>query len=186
MAMPLVVTFRISAIALESGHIGFLDRNAKSLLEKILRTLEDIDRDYIFCSLIELLPELFACTLQYETQKDNLFTSIRDALLNLFKKEIKLITPETFQRPTRIWRLVYLIQSIVQKTPVAVAFFAENLLYFGNELLQLYRTCMAYPGSRMNRHLLIPKKPTSYHFIFSLSYAAVFHSSCSICRQCPN
>lgn len=160
MTMPLIVTFRISAIALENNHRDFLDKNAKMLLERIQRTLEYVNHDYIFCSLIELLPELFACTAQYESQKDGLFTGIRDALLRLFSKDIKLITPETFQNPTRIWRLIYLIQSIVRKTPAAVAFFAANLLYFGKELLQIYLKCLSNPANRINHHVFAPKKRT--------------------------
>ena len=160
MAMPLIVTFRISAIALENNHLGFLDKNAKTLLERIQRTLEYVDQDYIFCSLIELLPELFAFTTQYESQKDELFTGIRDTLLHLFSTDIKLITPNTFQNPTRIWRLVYLIQSIVKKTPAAVSFFAANLLYFGRELQQLYVKCMSNPAMRDNRRGFVPKKQT--------------------------
>lgn len=160
MAMPLIATFRISAIALENNHLGLLDKNAKTLLERIQRTLEYVDHDFIFCSLIELLPELFACTTQYESQKDGLFTGIRDTLLHLFSTDIKLITPNTFQNPTRIWRLIYLIQSIVRKTPAAVTFFAANLLYFGMELQQLYAKCMANPVMRDNRHGFVPKKQT--------------------------
>ena len=155
MTMPIVVSFRISAMSLGYFKNEFLEKNAENLQKKICRVLEYVDRGYVFGSMIELLPgissyphsylEIFSCPLPYSTTVLQLLNAIRDTLISIFQTDLKLIPPSNTRHPTRLWRVVYLIKVIVDRTPSALPPFATSLLQCCEQLHSRYRELASDP-----------------------------------------
>ena len=177
MIMPIVVSFRISAMSLVYFKNEFLEKNAENLQKKICRVLEYVDRSYVFGSMIELLPgmassvtsfiELFACPLPYSTSIQQLLSAVRDALFDIFRRDIRLINPESFRHPTRAWRVLYLIRCIIQRTPTVMYQFARNLILACDPVYTLFQSIST--DSRTQRYLFTPDNETilTYHsFLF--------------------
>ena len=153
--MPFIVSFRISAMSLVYFKNEFLEKNAENLQKKICRVLEYVDRSYVFGSMIELLPgmassvtsfiELFSCPLPYSPTVLKLLNAIRDTLFDIFQKDFKLIPPSNTRRPTRLWRVVYLIKVIVDRTPASLPPFVTTLLQCCEQLHSRYRELAADP-----------------------------------------
>ena len=57
--MPIIVSFKITVKSLPQFHNRFVEINAENLKNKILQILTSVHYNYVFCSLIELLPGIF-------------------------------------------------------------------------------------------------------------------------------
>ena len=175
MTMPIVVSFRISAMSLGYFKNEFLEKNAENLQKKICRVLEYVDRGYVFGSMIELLPgissyphsylEIFSCPLPYSTSIQQLLSAVRDALFDIFRRDIRQINSETFRHPTRAWRVLYLIRCIIQRTPTVMYQFARNLILACEPVYSLFQSIST--DSRTQRYLFTPDNETTMKYPFS-------------------
>lgn len=59
LVMPIIVSFKITVKSLPHFHNEFVEINKDYLQKKISCVMEYIDKSYVFCSLIELLPGRF-------------------------------------------------------------------------------------------------------------------------------
>ena len=149
MIMPLIVSFRISAMSLPLFRNAYLEMNAENLKKKICIVLEYMDRGYIYGSLLELIPgefgfsasriELFACSQPYSPNVLRLLNAIRDSLLSIFNHDLELIPPSSPRQTTRLWRVVYLMKAITDRSAASFPLFMTYLVRCCEQLHSLYR-----------------------------------------------
>lgn len=158
MVMPIIVTFRIAALAIPRFQAEFVEKNAENLQRKIVRTLPYIDHNYIFSAFIELLPglslplfsptALFSLTPPYQPNTHRLLLAVKDALLALVAADLPKITPQTCQQPTRAWRSLHLLVTIVRQSPGALPQLLSDLMLCCEQVYALYKSLAATPAAQ--------------------------------------
>lgn len=158
MVMPIIVTFRIAALAIPRFQAEFVEKNAENLQRKIVRTLPYIDHNYIFSAFIELLPglslplfsrtALFSLSLPYQPNTHRLLLAVKDALLALVAADLPKITPQTCQQPTRAWRSLHLLVTIVRQSPNALPQLVSDLMLCCEQVYALYKSLAATPAAQ--------------------------------------
>lgn len=156
MVMPILITFRITVLSVPCFNGDFVEKNAANLEKKITRTLAFVDHDYIFSSFIELLPGsvvstpshvvLFSVPQPYPPATQSLFHHVRETLLSIYKTDIRKITAQTCQQPTRTWRCLYLLSEIVTRTPSVLPLFLSDLILCCEQVYGLYKSIAAVPN----------------------------------------
>ena len=158
MVMPIIVTFRIAALAIPRFQAEFVEKNAQNLERKIVRTLPYIDHNYIFSAFIELLPglslppfsrsALFSLSPPYQPNTHRLLLAVKDALLALIAADLPKITPQTCQQPTRAWRCLHLLVAIVRQSPNALPQLVSDLVLCCEQVYALYKSLAASPAAQ--------------------------------------
>ena len=158
MVMPIIVTFRIAALAIPRFQAEFVEKNAENLQRKIVRTLPYIDHNYIFSAFIELLPglslplfsrtALFSLSPPYQPNTHRLLLAVKDALLALVAADLPKITPQTCQQPTRAWRSLHLLVTIVRQSPGALPQLLSDLMLCCEQVYALYKSLAATPAAQ--------------------------------------
>ena len=158
MVMPIIVTFRIAALSIPRFQAEFVEKNAENLQRKIVRTLPYIDHNYIFSAFIELLPglspppfsraALFSLSLPYQPNTHRLLLAVKDALLALVAADLPKITPQTCQQPTRAWRSLHLLVTIVRQSPNALPQLVSDLMLCCEQVYALYKSLAATPAAQ--------------------------------------
>lgn len=158
MVMPIIVTFRIAALAIPRFQAEFVEKNAENLQRKIVRTLPYIDHNYIFSAFIELLPglspppfsraALFSLSPPYQPNTHRLLLAVKDALLALVAADLPKITPQTCQQPTRAWRSLHLLVTIVRQSPNALPQLVSDLMLCCEQVYALYKSLAATPAAQ--------------------------------------
>ena len=158
LSMPIIVSFRITAMSLPYFKVEFIEKNAENLSKRVDCIMNYIQYNYIFCSLIELLPgsrspsslpiELFSVPLPYSATTQTLLSTVKESLFRIFKKDIALITVASYKRSTRVWRVLYLIQCIIERTPSVLPFFVSDLLICCDQVHRLFREFASDPQAQ--------------------------------------
>ena len=158
MVMPIIVTFRIAALAIPRFQAEFVEKNAENLQRKIVRTLPYIDHNYIFSAFIELLPglspppfsptALFSLSPPYQPNTHRLLLAVKDALLALVAADLPKITPQSCQQPTRAWRSLHLLVTIVRQSPGALPQLLSDLMLCCEQVYALYKSLAATPAAQ--------------------------------------
>lgn len=158
MVMPIIVTFRIAALAIPRFQAEFVEKNAENLQRKIVRTLPYIDHNYIFSAFIELLPglslplfsrtALFSLSPPYQPNTHRLLLAVKDALLALVAADLPKITPQTCQQPTRAWRSLHLLVTVVRQSPNALPQLVSDLMLCCEQVYALYKSLAATPAAQ--------------------------------------
>lgn len=158
LSIPIIVSFRITVMSLPYFKSAFVEKNADFLAKRIDCIANYIQYNYIFCSLIELLPcasfasssslALFSILPPYTPAVQSLFSTVKEALFRVFKKDITLITPATFKRSTRVWRVLHLIKIIIQSNPAVLPLFISDLLICCEQVHRLFRELATDPQTQ--------------------------------------
>lgn len=91
---------------------------------------------------------MFALKGPYSPSISILFSSIKDNIITIFKKDIIQISPKTYKKATRVWRVLYLIKVIVEKNPASLSLFLADLLECLEMLLKLFITISKDPNGQ--------------------------------------
>ena len=93
---------------------------------------------------------------------------IREALFKLMNSEIDVIRQATSYHTTRLWRVLYLIKAIVERTPSVFPMFMIGLINTRDTIYQLYSSMMQKPQAMT--YLLKTEVERSH------AYVRIFHS----------
>lgn len=95
---------------------------------------------------------MFACPLPWSSPIQQSLAAIRDALFGVLQNDFKLITVDTLRLYTRIWRVVTLIQRVIERTPTVLPFFLPTLVLFSDQLLSLFAAISTNPKTQGCRY----------------------------------
>ena len=95
---------------------------------------------------------MYACPFPWSSSIQQSLAAIRDALFTVLQNDLKLITVDTLRLYTRIWRVLTLIQRVIERTPAILPFFQPTLLLFGDQLLSLFAAISTNPKTQGCRY----------------------------------
>ena len=87
---------------------------------------------------------MFACRT---TSSLNQLHTICSALFHFIGREMETIHPSNPSRSTRMWKVVYLIQCIIDRTPSRLSMFLKGLMDMRGRLYQIYGMLVRDPNT---------------------------------------
>ena len=105
---------------------------------------------------------------------------VRDALFGVINSEVEVIKQATSYHTTRLWRVLYLMKVIVERTPAVFPMFMVGLFNTRDAIYQLYSSMLQKPQAVT--YLLKTEVERAHVYVIGL-YSIITHSSIyySIC-----
>ena len=70
----------------------------------------------------------------------------------MLQSDFKLITVDSLRSYTRIWRVLTLLQRVVERSPGVLPLFLPTLVVFGEQLLSLFAAISSNPKTQGYRY----------------------------------
>ena len=80
--------------------------------------------------------------------------NIKDCLFSIFEKDFSLISQKVDKKLTRAWRVLYLLDKIIEKTPSAMVLFLDRLKLCLKAVIKMFIDVFINQGNQGNQRIL--------------------------------